>query len=84
MDEPMNYALIDETGTVSNIIWLCSLNRTDFPNAICVANRPVAIGDVYQDGVFTRDGEVVLTYPEQIAQLNERIWELESLQSDGS
>lgn len=84
MDEPMNYALIDENGTVGNIIWLCSLNRTDFPNAICVANRPVAIGDVYQDGAFTRDGEVVLTYPEQIALLNERIMELESLQSDGS
>ena len=78
MDEPMNYALIDENGTVDNIIWLCSLNRTDFPNAICVANRPVAVGDVYQNGVFTRDGEVVLTYPEQIALLSERIVELET------
>ena len=76
MDEPMNYALIAENGTVENIIWLCSLNRTDFPNAVCVANRPVAVGDVYQDGVFTRAGEVVLTYPEQIALLSERILEL--------
>lgn len=78
MDEPMNYALIDENGTVNNIIWLCSANRNDFPNAICVANRPVAIGDVYADGVFMRDGAVVLTYPEQIAALQERIQLLES------
>lgn len=78
MDEPMNYALIDETGTVNNIIWLCSTNRSEFPNAICVADCPVAIGDVYQDGVFTRDGEVVVTYLEQVVLLNERILELES------
>jgi len=83
MDEPMNYALIDENGTVSNIIWLCSANRNDFPNAICVANRPVAIGDVYQDGVFTREDEIVLSYPEMIVALNERILELESLTSGG-
>jgi len=78
MDEPMNYALIDGNGTVNNIIWLCSANRSEFPNAICVADRPVAISDVYQDGVFTRGGEVVLTNPEQIVLLNERILELES------
>lgn len=81
MDEPMNYALIDEHGLVENIIWLCSANRLDFPNAICVANRPVEIGDCYQDGVFTRAGEVVLTYPEQIAALQARILELETAQS---
>jgi hypothetical protein len=78
MDEPMNYALIDENGTVNNIIWLCSANRSDFSNAICVANRPVAIGDVYFNGIFTRDGAIVPTYPEQILLLNERILELES------
>lgn len=78
MDEPMNYAILSEDGTVSNIIWLCSANRIDFPDAICVANCPVAIGDVYQDGVFTRYGEAVLTYPEQIAALSARILELES------
>jgi hypothetical protein len=77
MDEPMNYALIGEGGLVMNTIWLCSENRTDFPNAVCVANRPVAIGDIYADGVFTRAGEVVLTYPEQIAALAARILELE-------
>ena len=84
MDEPMNYALIDENGTVNNIIWLCSANRNDFPNAICVANRPAAIGDVYADGVFMRDGAVVLTYPEEIALLAARIAELEAQQSAGA
>lgn len=83
MDEPMNYVLISEAGQVTNIIWLCSANRNDFPNAICVANRPVAIGDTYQDGVFLREGEPVLTYPEMIAALNERILELETLQAGG-
>ena len=78
MDEPMNYALVEADGQVSNIIWLCSANRDDFSNAICVANRPVAIGDVYADGVFTHEGEVVLTYPEQIAALSARIAELET------
>lgn len=78
MDEPMNYALLDENGAVNNIIWLCSANRIDFPNAICVANRPVEIGDQYENGIFTRNGEEVLAYPEQIAALSERIAELET------
>jgi hypothetical protein len=78
MDEPMNYAMIDESGEVENIIWLCSANRGDFSNAICVANRPVEIGDRYEDGVFTREGEVVLTYPDQIAALQAHILELEA------
>ena len=78
MDEPMNYALIGEDGVVNNIIWLCSANRNDFAIAICVANRPVAIGDLYQNGVFLRDGEEVLSYPDQIALLAARIAELES------
>lgn len=80
MDEPMNYTLIGEDGTVENVIWLCSANRGDFSNAVCVANRPVAIGDDYADGVFTRGGEVVLTYPALIAVLQARILELEALQ----
>ena len=83
MDEPMNYALIDENGTVDNIIWLCSANRSDFSNAICVANRPVAIGDVYAGGEFTRDGVVVLTYPEQITLLSARVAELEAQLNTG-
>ncbi len=64
MNEPMNYALIDEDGTVYNIIWLCAENCGDFPDAVCVSDRPVAIGDHYVDGVFLRDGEVVPVYEE--------------------
>ena len=59
MNEPMNYALIGEDGTVYNIIWLCAENRGDFPDAICVSDLPVVIGDRYTDGVFLRDGVVV-------------------------
>lgn len=64
MNEPMNYALIGEEGTVYNIIWLCAENCGDFPNAICVFDRPVIIGDRYADGEFLRDGEVVQPYIE--------------------
>ena len=69
MDEPMNYALISSDGIVENVIWLCEANQNDFPNAICVTNRPVEIGDCFADGVFTRDGKPVLTEAEQAQQL---------------
>ena len=64
MNEPMNYALIGEDGTVYNIIWLCAENRGDFPDAVCVSDRPVVIGDRYVDGEFLRDGVVVSVYEE--------------------
>ena len=64
MELPMNYALIGEDGTVYNIIWLCAENRGDFPNAICVSDLPVVIGDRYTDGVFLRDGVIVSVYEE--------------------
>lgn len=64
MDEPMNFALVGEDGVVTNIIWLCSANIDDFARAICVANLPVEIGDRYENSVFLRDGEEVLSYPE--------------------
>ena len=52
MNEPMNYALISPEGVVENIIWLSAANQSDFPNAVCVFDRPVAIGDSYANGVF--------------------------------
>ena len=66
MDNPVNYALV-EKGFVTNVIWLCPSNADDFPNAVCVSDRPVAIGDLYADGVFTRDGVAVLTFEELAA-----------------
>ena len=62
MDMPMNYALVGEDGVVFNIIWLCGENQGDFPNAVCVCDRPVAIGDHYVEGEFVRDGVVVPVY----------------------
>jgi hypothetical protein len=60
----MNYALI-ENGVVTNIIWLHPGNAADFPSAAPIGDIPAAIGDVYTDGVFYRDGERVLTAVEQ-------------------
>ena len=61
MDEPMNYALVSPDGVVENIIWLCAGNEGDFPNAVCAEDLPVAIGDCYANGVFTRAGVPFLT-----------------------
>lgn len=62
----MNYALI-ENGAVVNLIWLYEGNAQEFPNAVAIGERPVAIGDSYAGGVFTRDGEPVLTETERLA-----------------
>ena len=71
MDNPVNYALV-ENGVVSNVIWLCPSNADEFPGAVCVADRPVTAGDLYADGVFTRDGEPVLTFEELAAAPEEK------------
>ena len=70
MDNPVNYAVV-ENGVVTNVIWLCPSNAGEFSNAVCVSDRPVAIGDGYADGVFTRDGEPVLTFEELAAAAEE-------------
>lgn len=60
----MRYALIDN-GIVTNIIALNDRNASDFPTAVKLSDRPVAIGDTYTDGKFYRDGVEVLTPIEQ-------------------
>ena len=60
----MRYALIDN-GIVSNVIELNDRNASDFPTAVKLGDRPVAIGDTYADGKFYRDGVEVLTPMEQ-------------------
>ncbi len=60
---PRTFALI-ENGEVVNIISMYAKNLTDFPNAVLATDRPVAIGDRYEGGVFIRDGVAVLTYEE--------------------
>ena len=60
----MRYAIVDN-GTVTNIIALNDRNASDFPTAVKLSDRPVAIGDTYTDGKFYRDGVEVLTQMEQ-------------------
>lgn len=60
----MRYAIITD-GTVTNIIALNDRNASDFPTAVKLGDRPVAIGDTYADGKFYRDGVEVLTPMEQ-------------------
>ena len=63
----MRYSLIDN-GIVTNIIALNDRNANDFPSAVKLGDRPVAIGDTYTDGKFYRDGTEVLT-PLEAAQV---------------
>lgn len=72
----MRYAII-ENGLVANLIWLMPSNVSDFHGAVCVDGRPVAIGDAYTDGIFTRNGEPVLTDAERIAELETALAEIE-------
>ena len=44
----MNYALI-ENNVVINIIWLADRNAHEFPNAVKLGDRPVGIGDTYEN-----------------------------------
>ena len=60
---PRTFALI-ENSEVVNIISMYAKNLTDFPNAVLATDRPVAIGDRYEGGIFLRDGVPILTYEE--------------------
>ena len=61
----MNYALI-ENGIITNVIWLHPGNADEFPNAVALEDIPAGIGDTYEDGVFYRNGERVLTASERM------------------
>ena len=75
----MNYAWI-VNGLVENI-------SVGVPggaeNVVALGDRPVAIGDAYTDGVFTRDGEPVLTLEEQLAAAVAALAEIEEALSNG-
>jgi hypothetical protein len=64
----MRYAWI-ENGVVTNTIVLNDRNAGDFPKAVKLGDRPVAIGDSYANGRFYRDGAEVLTPAEENAAL---------------
>lgn len=70
----MIFAII-ENGVVANVIVGPLPNGMD---GVALNGRPVAIGDTYADGVFTRGGETVLTYAERIAELEAQILSLQS------
>lgn len=61
----MRYAIIDN-GTVTNVIELRP--SVTWPGAVALGDRPVGIGDTYQDGKFYRGGQEVLTTQEEIMQ----------------
>lgn len=61
----MNYAIVTD-GIVTNIIALLDSNAHEFPDAVKTDDRPVAIGDTYEDGKFYRDGVEVLTETERL------------------
>lgn len=61
----MRYAIIDN-GTVTNVIELRP--SVTWPGAVALGERPVGIGDTYQDGKFYRGGQEVLAAQEEIAQ----------------
>lgn len=59
----MRYAIIDN-GTVTNVIELRP--SVTWPGAVALGDRPVGIGDTYQDGKFYRGGAEVLAPVEEI------------------
>ena len=63
----MRYAIVTG-GAGTNVIVLRETNAGDFPGAVALHDRPVGIGDSYQDGKFYRDGEELLTAQEEIEQ----------------
>ena len=70
----MNFAII-ENGVVINVI---VGPLPDGMGGIAIGDRPVAIGDRYENGVFMRDGVAILTDAEKIAAFEARIAELEA------
>ena len=69
MDTPMVFALVNNTGIVTNIIWLRASERAEFPNSVCSEDRPVLIGDQYADGEFYRDGVIVPRNADTVKEL---------------
>jgi len=70
----MDFAIIKDDVVVNIIVG-------PLPDGMCgipLGGSPVAIGDAYADGAFTRGGEPVLTDAEKIAALEQQVLALES------
>ena len=70
----MNYAIVENRTVVNMIVGPLPEGMDGIP----VEGRPVAIGDHYSEGVFTQNGEIVMTDAERISVLQARIAELEA------
>ncbi len=70
----MDFAIIED-GVVTNVI---VGPLPDGMDGVPLNGRPVAIGDAYADGAFTRGGEPVLTDAEKIAALEQQILSLQA------
>ena len=68
----MNYAVV-ENGLVVNIL----VGLPEGLDGIAVDQRPVAIGDCYHDGIFTHEGEPVLTDAERVVKLEAALAEIQ-------
>lgn len=58
-----------KNGTITNMLW-CSDSEPETASLINPADRPVGIGDTYSGGKFYRDGEEILTPPEEALKTN--------------
>ena len=58
-----------ENGIVSNILW-CADMEPETDSLMETGDRPVAIGDSYENGKFYRNGEEVLTPLEEVLKQN--------------
>lgn len=56
----MTYAII-ENNVVANLISLHASNETEFPGALPIGDYPVTLGDICENGMFYRNGEVLKT-----------------------
>lgn len=78
MNYATNIALLDESGIVTNIIWGMIYQIDEFsnlaPHVIVIDDRDIQIGDIYVDGAWYRDGELVDT-----RTVNERAAEAEAI-----
>lgn len=78
MNYATNIALLDESGIVTNIIWGMIYQMDEFsnlaPHVIVIDDRDIQIGDIYVDGEWYRDGELVDT-----RTVNERAAEAEAI-----
>ncbi len=66
-------------GIVTNMIW-CKASQAETDTLKDPGDRPVSIGDTYDNGKFYRDGEEILT---PLEEARKKISELEAAYTEG-